>query len=108
MITFITHVRVSPQNARAYEEVMEQVAQMVRAHEPGVLHYSYAKSVDEPDTYVVIEVYHDRAAQAAHMQQDWIKSSIVKVLPLFEGKIDIRQYVSPGTEPIPPDHLTLA
>ena len=32
---------------------------MTHEHEPGVLYYDFARSVDDPDTYVVIEVYRD-------------------------------------------------
>ena len=73
----------------------------VREHEPGVLYYNFAKSVRDPDTYVVIEVYRDEAAHSAHMEADWVKSSIPKSARLIEnGKYDIKQYVAPGTEPV--------
>jgi ABC-type multidrug transport system ATPase subunit len=32
----------------------------------GVLHYSFAKSVEDPSTYVVIEAYRDEAALRTH------------------------------------------
>jgi quinol monooxygenase YgiN len=87
---------------------MTYVTAKVREYEPGVLYYAFAKSVNVPNTYVVIEVYRDRAAQAAHMQTEWVKASIPKTIPLYEGKIDIKQYVSPGAEPVPSNHLTMA
>jgi quinol monooxygenase YgiN len=100
MITFITHVRLSGENAAAFEALMTDVCVKVRENEPGVLHYSFAKSVKDPDTYVVIEVYRDVASHSAHMETDWVKSSIPKSALLVEnGKYDIKQYVSPGTEP---------
>ena len=37
---------------------------MTLEHEPGVAYYDFAKSVDEPDTYVVVEVYRDAGACA--------------------------------------------
>jgi quinol monooxygenase YgiN len=108
MITFIAHMRVSPQNARAYEEIMEYVTANTRAHEPGVLYYGFAKSVKDPDTYVVVEVYRDQAAQQAHMQTEWVRTSIPKSSRLYEGRVDIKQYVSPGAQPIPPEKLLMA
>jgi quinol monooxygenase YgiN len=108
MITFIAHMQVSPQNALAFEEIMTHMRAMVREHEPDVFYYAFAKSVNDPDIYVVIEVYRDQAAQSAHMQTDWVKASIPKTVPLIEGKIDIKQYVSPGADPVPSEHLTLA
>lgn len=108
MITFIAHVPVSAKNGPAFEEIMRYVSAKVREYEPDVLYYAFAKSVNVPNTYVVIEVYRDRAAQAAHMQTEWVKASIPKTIPLYEGKIDIKEYVSPGAEPVPSNHLTMA
>jgi quinol monooxygenase YgiN len=101
MITFITHLRVSAENAAGFEALMTDMCVKVRENEPEVLYYNFAKSVKEPTTYVVIEVYRDEAAHSAHMETDWVKSSIPKSTRLIEnGKYDIKQYVSPGTEPV--------
>jgi quinol monooxygenase YgiN len=101
MITFITHVRVSTKNAPAFEALLTEVRDKVRANEPDVLYYDFAKSVEDPGTYVVVEVYRDATAHAAHMETVWVKSSIPKSTLLIEnGRYDIKQYVSPGTEPL--------
>jgi quinol monooxygenase YgiN len=101
MITFITHVRVSPQNAAAFEALMTDVCAKVRENEPGVVHYSFAKGVGDPGTYVVIEVYRDEAALRAHAETDSVKASVPKVSLLVEGgKFDIKQYVAPGAQPV--------
>jgi hypothetical protein len=39
MITFIAHLRVSPENATAFEAMMRHVGAMTREHEPGVVYY---------------------------------------------------------------------
>ena len=57
MITFIARLHVPPENALAFEELMTYVAAMTNEHEPGVAYYAFAKSVDEADTYVLVEVY---------------------------------------------------
>lgn len=100
MITFIAHLRVKPENAAAFETLMTHVAAMTNEHEPGVVYYAFGKSVDEPDTYVVVETYRDVASQAAHMATDWVQESLPRSALLIEGKPDIKQYVSPGTEPV--------
>lgn len=100
MITFIAHLRVKPENAPAFEALIAHVAAMTREHEPGVLYYEFAKSVDEPDTYVVVEVYQDRQVHAAHMASEWVRESLPRSARLIEGKPDIKQYVTPGSEPI--------
>ena len=78
MITFIAHLQVPPENAWAFEELMTYVAAMTNEHEPGVAYYAFAKSVDEADTYVVVEVYRDQAAHAAHMETEWVRESVPK------------------------------
>jgi len=100
MITFLAHLRVSRENAAAFEAIMEEVAAKTHAHEPGVAYYAISKSVSDPDTYLVVEVYRDAAAHAAHMETEWVKGSLPKTARLIEGKFDIKQYVSPGTEPV--------
>jgi quinol monooxygenase YgiN len=99
MITFIARLHVPPENALAFEELMTYVAAMTNEHEPGVAYYAFAKSVDETDTYVLVEVYRDQAAHASHMETDWVRASLPKSMRLIEGKPHIMQYVSPGTEP---------
>jgi quinol monooxygenase YgiN len=100
MISFLVHLRVRPQNAAALEALLADVAAKSFAQEPGVLYYAFARSVDEPDTYVVMEVYRDAAAQAAHMATAWVRDSLPQSARLIEGAPQIRQYVSPGAEPV--------
>jgi quinol monooxygenase YgiN len=95
MITFITHIRVSAQNAGAFEALMEDVCVKVRDNEPDVLYYDFAVSSKDSATYVVVEVYRDEAAHSAHMKTDWVRSSIPKSTLLIEnGKYDIKRYIS--------------
>lgn len=101
MITYIAQMRVPPENHEAYEALMSGVRAKVREHEAeGVPYYEFSKSVDDPDLYLVIEVYRDEAAHTAHMQSDWVTQSLPRALELMTGKPEIRQYVSPGAEPI--------
>jgi quinol monooxygenase YgiN len=100
MITFIANIRVNPKNAAAFEALMTHVCAKVHEHEPGVPYYAFAKSVEDPNTYVVIEVYRDVASHSAHMATDWVKESLPKASRLIEGKPDIKQYVSPRSEPV--------
>ncbi len=99
MITFVAQMQVRPEHAAAYEALLTDVRDQTLAHEPGVAWYSFGRSADEPDRYVVIEVYRDAAAHAAHMQTAWVLDSIPKSRALVEGRFDIRQFVSPGTQP---------
>ena len=100
MITFIAHLRVRPENATAFEALMSHVARMTHEHEPGVIYYEFAKSADELDTYVVVEVYRDAQVHAAHMASAWVIESLPKSAALIEGRPHIRQYVSGDSQPV--------
>ena len=100
MITMIARMRVPPENAAAFEELMNHVRDMTLEHEPGVPYYAWAKSASEADSYVVIEVYRDAQVHAAHMASEWVRESIPVSRSLIEGKLDIEQYVTPGQEPV--------
>lgn len=98
MFTFITHMTAAPGKGPALQALLSHVSEQSRG-EPGVIYYGFAVSADDPDRHVVIEVYRDQAAQASHLQTAWVQDSIPKTMPLIEG-IEIKQYVSPGAEPI--------
>jgi quinol monooxygenase YgiN len=100
MIIFIAHIRVKPENAAAYEEIMAHVTANTRAHEPGVISYDWAKSVADPEVYVVIETYRDVEAHRTHMASPWVTQMLPKSAALMAGKPDIKQYVSEGSEPV--------
>ena len=96
MITYITHMRVAAENAAAYEAVLADMERNVAAREPGVLHYALSKSIDDPEIYVVVEVYRDEEAFRAHWETDYIRPSLALTKPLVrEGSFDIRRYESP-------------
>jgi quinol monooxygenase YgiN len=100
MITFIAHLRVPAVNVSAFEELMTTVATTTTANEPGVIYYGFARSVEEPDTYVVIEIYRDQEAVVAHGDTAWVRESVPKSLELIEGMPQLAQYVSPGVVPV--------
>ena len=101
MITLVAHARLRPENIGPYLAVLAEMTAKVRQNEPGAVHYGFARSVDDPNTVLVIEVYADHAAFEAHWKTDYIWPSIDKTKPLMEGgSLDIKQYVSPGTEPV--------
>jgi quinol monooxygenase YgiN len=100
MITFIAHLQVKAENAAPFEALMTYVRDKTRENEPGVAYYDFSKSAKDPSVYLVVEVYRDAAAHAHHMDTDWVKESLPKSARLIDGKPDIKQYVSPGTEPV--------
>lgn len=107
MITFIAHFKVAPENAAEFEQLLNHVVEMSNT-EPGVVYYGLARSVEEPDTYSVVEVYRDQDAVAAHGQMKWVLDSVPKFLALIDGMPQIKQYVSSDAPPVavPPDYLS--
>jgi quinol monooxygenase YgiN len=99
MITFIVHLEVPSENAAAFEELMTGVAATSLEYEAGVAYYAFSKSVDDPQTYVVVEVYRDQAACDSHGNTAWVTESVPRMLNLITGMPRIQQYVSPGTMP---------
>jgi quinol monooxygenase YgiN len=96
MIAFIAHVRVRPENAAAFEAAVGEMCAQVRENEPGALYYGFARSDDDPSTYVVLEVFRDQAAHDAHQQQPYVQPSIAKTMPLVEsGSFDLKRYQGP-------------
>jgi|ERR1700761_8236013 quinol monooxygenase YgiN len=92
MITFIAHFKVPASNTSAFEELLTHVVTMSN-NEPGVVYYGFARSVDDAETYSVVEVYRDQDAVASHGQTAWVLDSVPKFLGLIEGMPDIKQYV---------------
>jgi quinol monooxygenase YgiN len=96
MITYVTHMRVAAGSAAAFEAAIADMTRQVLAHEPGVIHYALSHSSDDPGLYVVIEVYRDEAAFAAHWETDYIRPSLARTRPLVEdGSFAVRRYESP-------------
>jgi quinol monooxygenase YgiN len=95
MITYICHLQVPAQNVSALTGILSDVRDRSLAEEPGVLHYQFARSSDDPRTWVVVEVYRDAEAHAAHMAAPWVVESIPRAASLVEGGFDIKRYVTP-------------
>ncbi len=79
---------------------MSHVTTATLKNEPGVVYYGFAKSVEEEDEYVVVEVYRDQDACATHGGSAWVTESVPKMLELTEGMPQLVQYVSPGADPV--------
>jgi quinol monooxygenase YgiN len=105
MITLIAHIQVRDENASAFEALMTDVCDNVRRHEPGVPYYGFGRSMDDAETFVVVEVYRDLAAHTAHMAMPWVRESLPKAARLMEGKPAIQQYLSDGSEPVQLAHF---
>jgi quinol monooxygenase YgiN len=58
-----------------WPELVREFTEAVRA-EPGNLFFEWSRSLDEPDTYVLVEAFADADAGTAHVQSDHFAKAI--------------------------------
>ena len=68
MIFICVKWKVKPEHADAWPELAREFTEASRA-EPGNLFFQWARSVDDPEEYVLIEAFQDDAAEA-HVTSD--------------------------------------
>jgi quinol monooxygenase YgiN len=96
VITFVTHTRVEAANAAAFEALLQEMCAKVAAHEPGVLHYGYGRSVDDPEVFMVVEVFRDEAARDVHAGMPFLAEIMPKAAALAKaGAFDVKRYEAP-------------
>jgi quinol monooxygenase YgiN len=92
LILYVTHMRVNAENAEAYETLMRDVQDKVAEHEPGCYCY-FARKVDDPELFVVVDVYPDQASQTAHRAADYLPSLLERAAKLVQGDTyDVKRY----------------
>ena len=89
MLAIVAKLKVAPGKEAEFEKVMLGLAAEVRKNEPGNKMYTLCK--DEAGQYVVLELYDDEAALAAHGQSAHFKASGAKFAGLMAGRPDIRR-----------------
>ena len=89
MLAVVAKLNVAPGKEAEFEKVMLGLAAEVRKNEPGNKMYTLCK--DEAGQYVVLELYDDEAALAAHGQSAHFKASGAKFAGLMAGRPDIRR-----------------
>jgi quinol monooxygenase YgiN len=92
MITYVTHMRVKPGKAPDFQALLEELRVVVAEHEPGNF-FEYGRSVKDQDVFVVVDVYPDAAAQAAHHVAPYVAPMLARAAELIEeGKYDAQRY----------------
>ena len=80
-----------PGNADTIEATLRAMAEAVRRDEPTCLAYHAARSTEDPDTFILYEVYRDEAALIAHREtphfSQLIEGTIVPLLSSRERQI---------------------
>lgn len=89
MIGIIATLKVQEAKAAEFEGIFKELAEQVRANEPGNLFYQLTKSRTEPGTYKVLELYSDQDALTHHGQTDYFKAGGAKMGPCMAGRPDV-------------------
>jgi (4S)-4-hydroxy-5-phosphonooxypentane-2,3-dione isomerase len=102
MRTMLARYRVKPGHGDEVEAALQKMAVAVARDEPGCLLYRAARSVDEPDIFVLYEEYVDEATLLAHREtqhfRDLIEGTVVPMLESREREVLIPVTPSTGTK----------
>ena len=89
MIGVIATLRTKPDTQAGFESAFGELAQAVRANEPGNLVYQLTRSRTEDGVYKVLEVYADQAAVDAHRASDHFKTLGAALGPFMTGRAEV-------------------
>lgn len=79
MIAVLAHFTIIEGQNEAFEAVCSDLAQKVRAGEPGAKLYQLVKDRKNPVLYKMMELYDDMDAVRAHGQTEWFKEGSPKL-----------------------------
>ncbi len=89
MLGVIAKLNVKQGSEEAFEKAMLDLAAQVRANEPGNHLYTLCKDAD--GNYVVMELYEDEAALAAHGKSDHFKAAGASFASVMGGPPEIQR-----------------
>ncbi|MFF0793699.1 putative quinol monooxygenase [Streptomyces spiralis] len=84
MIFITARFRVKPAHADRWPEITQEFTHATRG-EPGCLWFDWARSVEDPAEYVLVEAFHDEEAGAAHVNSAHFKAA-QQTLPPYLAK----------------------
>lgn len=96
MIFITARFRVKPEHADDWPQISSTFTQATRA-EPGNLWFDWARSVDDPQEYVLLEAFKDDGAEA-HVGSDHFKQAQSDLPPYLEETPRIVNFQVPGEE----------
>jgi quinol monooxygenase YgiN len=91
VIAVVATIHVKEGKEAEFEAVMKELAEEVRASEPGTTHYQVCKSAQAP-TYVVLENYTDQDAFTHHTTTSYFKEASPKMGACMAGAPKIEFY----------------
>ena len=94
MIFICVKWKVKPEHAEAWPEITREFTEATRA-EPGNLFFEWSRSLDDPDTYVLIEAFKDDAAEA-HVTADHFKKAQADLPQYLQATPKVRNVLMEG------------
>jgi quinol monooxygenase YgiN len=74
MIFITAKFKVRPEYAGQWPQIAAEFTQATKS-EPGCQWFSWSRSLDDPEEYVLVEAFRDDAAGAAHVQSDHFRKA---------------------------------
>ena len=87
MIFIVVKFPVKPEHVDGWLEAVAEFTTATR-NEPGNLWFEWSRSVDDPNTFVLVEAFQDDAA-GAHVNSDHFKQGLEAMRPLVARTPDI-------------------
>ena len=78
-VGIVATLRIRPGHEQEFEAIFAELAENVRANEPGSQLYKLFRSHTEKSTYVVMEICADAEALATHQQSDHVRAALPKI-----------------------------
>jgi len=94
MLALIATMKVQPGKESEFESVFLELAKSVRAKEPGNHLYTLTKDAD--GQYVVLELYEDEEALAAHGKSEHFRAAGPKLAPVMAGRPELKRLTVVG------------
>ena len=94
MILIVVKIPVRPERADAWQSLADEYTGAVRAEE-GNLFFEWSTSLEEPDTYVLVEGFRDADAGAAHTQTQAFATFVGRAPDLVAAQPQIMYVDSP-------------
>jgi quinol monooxygenase YgiN len=86
---------VRPEFADDWVDLVEEFTTASRA-EPGNILFEWYRSVEDPNTYVLVEAFRDAAAGEAHVQSEHFKTASGQLRKWLAAVPDIVHVEAPG------------
>jgi quinol monooxygenase YgiN len=96
MMTIVARMRIKGDKTAEAEQALLEMAEYVRANEPGTLRYTLHRGIGDPTQLLMYEQYADQAAVDAHGTSARIQQLFATLGPLLDGQPSIEMFTEIG------------